>query len=1127
MTKTTIPQFDLFGGAPEVVTVAHEQFRLTRFQVFNWGTFSDLVDIAITEKGFLFVGPSGAGKSTLLDANSTLMTPPKWLGFNVAAREGESAGNQDRNLMTYVRGAWAQQTGKHGEAVQQYLRENTTWSALAQTYTSTSGRAITIAQAFWVRGKTTDKKEIKRTYMVIDRALDLRELDAFASKDFDLKVLRGGQGISVHDEFSGYRERFCRLLGIEQESALRLLHKTQSAKNLGDLNDFLRDFMLDPPETFELANKLVGHFQSLREAHASVVDTRRQIEALTPAKESFNALSAERVLQRQLTETKENLDAFKEQCKGALLDKRIASSTKVIAEKTSEALILRQAEAEIHTHHAILFAKRNGGEGAQIARCETELSSADAAANLVRVNQPLLDAVSALVAKAYPFDTPGFYILASAADRYVDQERQREAQNRDRRDELKTEHSQLSRELTQVHTEIVSLSKRRSNIPARLQAVRTRICAELGMAEADLPFAGELIDVRDDQKAWKPAAERVLRNFAENMLVADGDYARVSKFISTNHMGTSVKYFRVKPVKATTWTVEKNSLFSKLAFADTVLAQWLSEKAKSQFDHECVDTQEEFERSRRAVTKEGLVKSDEVSHRKDDRRNINDQSEWILGGDTTEKLANRQDRADELDDDIKDLVLKMRALEPTDADKTNVRQCLKLSEMEWSAFDLATVERRVSVAQTQLDAAKAAMPDLEALDAQITDVTREHTKAQQGASVLEAQRDTLASGLAIDQNRRFHLTQKLLDKVLSDEINASLRALYEVHTTELALDNLDFVTSEVKDVLARDERAIQVRATGYLNAMNNQFRDYMRGWPAKAASLEASEAGAQDFFAILTTLELDGLPQYEARFLKMLQEQGTQEMMRLSVQLETERKAIKHRLEDVNESLQTAAFNAGTHLVIESKEKMLPDVMAFRQNLKEAYSNYLLENTKEDAERRFNILNDIVVKLESQDASSKAWREVCLDVRRHVDFIIRELDAVGNEVEVYRSGAGKSGGQRQKLTATCLAAALRYQLGGKETGMPKFSTVFMDEAFDKADAEFTDLAMNIFKTFGFQLVVATPLKSVMTLEPYIGGACFVHIEDRKHSRIVPVTYLDATRKLDFKAAGLSDALIAE
>src|SRR3546814_20808370 len=65
--------------------------------------------------------------------------------------------------------------------------------------------------------------------------------------------------------------------------------------------------------------------------------------------------------------------------------------------------------------------------------------------------------------------------------------------------------------------------------------------------------------------------------------------------------------------------------------------------------------------------------------------------------------------------------------------------------------------------------------------------------------------------------------------------------------------------------------------------------------------------------------------------------------------------------------------------------------------------------------------------------------------------------------DLYRSGAGKSGGQRQKLAATCLAAALRYQLGGQDRALPSYSTVVLDEDFDKADAEFTAMAMNIFK----------------------------------------------------------------
>ena len=87
-----------------------------------------------------------------------------------------------------------------------------------------------------------------------------------------------------------------------------------------------------------------------------------------------------------------------------------------------------------------------------------------------------------------------------------------------------------------------------------------------------------------------------------------------------------------------------------------------------------------------------------------------------------------------------------------------------------------------------------------------------------------------------------------------------------------------------------------------------------------------------------------------------------------------------------------------------------------------------------------------------------------------------------------------------------MAAALRYQLGGNDHGVPMYAPVVLDEAFDKADNEFTALAMNIFTNFGFQMVVATPLKSVMTLEPFIGGACFVDISDRRVSGVLLIEY---------------------
>jgi uncharacterized protein YPO0396 len=234
----------------------------------------------------------------------------------------------------------------------------------------------------------------------------------------------------------------------------------------------------------------------------------------------------------------------------------------------------------------------------------------------------------------------------------------------------------------------------------------------------------------------------------------------------------------------------------------------------------------------------------------------------------------------------------------------------------------------------------------------------------------------------------------------------------------------------------------------------------------------------------------------------------------LQSKLKHERGAIRSRMELVNESLRGAPFNPGTHLVIETYDRSLEEVKLFQAALKEALSNsFGNERDRELAEQRFKALAALVKRLASQETVDKNWHNLVLDVRQHVEFVARELDEVGMEVEVYRSGAGKSGGQRQKLAATCLAAALRYQLGGQDRALPMFSAVVLDEAFDKADAEFTAMAMNIFKTFGFQMIVATPLKSVMTLEPFIGGACFVHIKDRKKSSAIPIEYDNEARRL--------------
>lgn len=73
------------------------------------------------------------------------------------------------------------------------------------------------------------------------------------------------------------------------DATLQLLHKTQSAKNLGTLDALFRGFMLDQPGTFARAETAVEQFTELDAAHRHVVDLRKQADSLRRVDEAITA----------------------------------------------------------------------------------------------------------------------------------------------------------------------------------------------------------------------------------------------------------------------------------------------------------------------------------------------------------------------------------------------------------------------------------------------------------------------------------------------------------------------------------------------------------------------------------------------------------------------------------------------------------------------------------------------------------------------------------------------------------------------------------------------------------------------------------------------------------------------
>ena len=148
-----------------------------------------------------------------------------------------------------------------------------------------------------------------------------------------------------------------------------------------------------------------------------------------------------------------------------------------------------------------------------------------------------------------------------------------------------------------------------------------------------LPFAGELIAVRDDQLDWEGAAERLLHGFALSILVPDEHYRAVSDWINDHHLDARVVYYRVAiPAGRSAlpgWS--PNALAAKLDIKDTPFASWLEHELAHRADHECVAAMAEFRRLPKAITKTGQIKEKGGRHEKDDRRRIDDRSTLRAG----------------------------------------------------------------------------------------------------------------------------------------------------------------------------------------------------------------------------------------------------------------------------------------------------------------------------------------------------------------------------------------------------------------------------------------------------------------------------------------------------------------
>lgn len=1108
--------------------------RLHRLEVYNWGTFDGSVwTFEVDGANALLTGDIGSGKSTLVDAVTTLLLPANRISYNKAA----GADTRERDLRSYVLGHYKSEHNEETGGTRPVgLRGPEHYSVLLAVFASTSSGAasarsknaphspVTIAQVFRAR---EDGGQPERFFVTADADLAVTKHFAIeAGEGFrELKRRLREAGAETFDAFPDYGRAFRRRLGIESDQVLELFHQTVSMKAVDNLNEFVRSHMLEPFDMSGRIQQLITHFDDLTRAHDAVMRARHQLELLDPLVEHINEHD-------QLTTTIEGLDRqqealpyfFAERTQSLVsaliqtIDATIGGLDAKVHEADEAIDVVRDRERQLAVDIA-----RSGGD--RLAAIDAELSRLPAERDqrrkeLDRYNE-LLSAVG-IDDFGEVVDDRQFAAVRSGIDARRGELQAEQATLQNRVVELTAERKRLEQEAAAVNAELRSLESRQSNIPADTLLLRDRLCADLSLDPDRLPFVGELLQVRADAEAWEGAAERVLRGFAMSLLVPNINYSEVATWINSHHLRGRLVYFRVPERLGRVRSIDRVSTLPVLADLidvrpDSAFEPWLRSELAHRADHICVEGTHQFAQFDRAITKEGQIKSRD-RHEKDDRSRIDDRRTYVLGWTNEAKI-------DALIADATQIARKISEVNgelstPGDRSKLVQRTLTALELLaerdRWESLDWKVLDSRIGALEQERERIRSSSDALAALTQELEEATKER-------EVRELERDKYNADLAVEGDRRARASKRLegLQALLSDtDAVAVAQEMFDGIERSVPLDRRgDLTDPERIDAAQHATREAIDAARGDHTHRQNQvaqrvvkgMRDFRLTYAQESAELDDAIESAPEYRALRDRVATDDLPRFEEEFRRSLRENTINEVAGLSAQLQSQANIIRERVARINSSLQAIDYNTGRYIRLVPESTPNTEIRQFQDDLRACTSN-ITAGAGDDqySEQRFLQVKALVDRFRGREGSTdqdRAWTRRVTDVRQWYVFSASERWRESDEEhESYSDSSGKSGGQKEKLAYTILAASLAYQfkLDSEDAGR-SFRFVVIDEAFGRGSDDSTRYALRLFDELGLQLLIVTPLQKIHVIEPFVSCVGLVQNPDGKGSLLQRIT----------------------
>ena len=997
-------------------------YRLERFELYNWGTFTDRV-FSLSPRGenILVTGDIGSGKSTLVDAITTLLVPPQKIAYNKAA----GAESRERSLRSYVLGYYKSERVEAGASARPVaLREPGGYSVILGVFKNESlDSVVSLAQVFWMKESQSPPA---RFHLVSERDLEIaKHFSGFGSEISDLRRrLKGLLKTEIHDSFAPYAASFMRRFGLDNLQALDLFHQTVSMKSVGNLTGFVRDHMLEPADSARRIEALIAHFEDLTRSHESVVASRRQRDLLLPVRAD---LLLYRQVEEEISRVGELLGALPHYMASLEAGLRQGEVDRLVIslgelDHQLRELAGRKASALAERDELRLSIARNGGD--RLSWLDGEIRRLEGV-RLERQEKARRYDLLASELGLPPVGSADSFLRTLAGLPALGEEARSAGEGvRERIVGVEVERQGLSSRLQVVMAEVTSLRLRTSSIPAGQMAIRQSLAQALSVAPETLPFVGELIGVKESEREWEGAIERLLHSLALSILVPDSQYPAVSLWVDQNALKGRLVYYRVRPAPeiSPARPASPDSLVHKLEIhPQTPYAGWIAAHLGERFDYACCRDLDAFRREPRALTLRGQVKGGPERHEKDDRYRIDDRTRYVLGWSNKEKIRALEREIETLEARILKEEKEKRALEKEErALSARIETLARLSEFrEFRDLDW----REAALESDRYRAEKKELAEgsdiLRALERQLAGVEREIGKIEE-----ELTRATSRQGR--EKGRLEEFSERLA--AIKKELDALPRATREILFPRLAgeiapytpsppttLEDLSGKEKTVRDRLAAKLAQEQKKSQELRERLVRLMQEFRREFPAQARELDASPEAGPAYLSLLSKIETDDLPRYESRFKELLNVNTIREVAGFLSHLSRESQLIRERIGAINASLAGIDYNPGRYIVLEAKTSPDPEVREFQQDLRACTDNTTTGSEEESySEAKFLEVRRIIERFRGREGLSeidRRWTEKVTDVRSWYVFAASERwREDGSEFEHYTDSGGKSGG---------------------------------------------------------------------------------------------------------------------